>query len=145
MSTYRCQGCGQYHRGEPHRRFGLGAVCSEECITKIRKRRGSRPPTPPDQPLPSIRAAVLARDQGCRFCGTQANLHVHHIRYRSQGLDHTVSNLIVLCREHHDLVHSDKRRWQPACQAYIEHVVMGRRRYLAEIDRELRRSTDAGP
>ena len=28
-------------------------------------------------------------------------------------------NLITLCREHHDLVHSNKRKYQPLCRCYI--------------------------
>ena len=47
------------------------------------------------------------------MCGTNRNLHVHHIRYRSEGGDHHERNLITLCLTDHDLVHSNKRRWQP--------------------------------
>jgi hypothetical protein len=64
-------------------------------------------------------------------------LHEHHIHYRSEGVDHSVDNLLVLCHEHHELVHSDKRRWQPVCLAYIADLHEGRQRYLPDIDREL--------
>ena len=58
---------------------------------------------------------VLERDKCCRLCGTTNNLHLHHIKYRSEAKDliNEPSNLIMLCSEHHRLVHSNKHYWQP--------------------------------
>ena len=102
--TFRCQRCREYHRGKPQRRVGLGGLCAD-CA--------DLGPEPSGIP-PATRAEVLDRDSySCQLCGAKRALHVHHIHYRSEGVDHTPDNLIVLCRAHHDLVHSNKRYWQP--------------------------------
>ncbi len=51
----------------------------------------------------------------CVFCGATYNLHYHHIFYRSERKDliDEPSNGILLCEEHHRLVHSNKRKYQP--------------------------------
>jgi HNH endonuclease len=129
LSVYRCQGCRQYHRGEPYRRFGLGAVCSPECQPSARPRQ--RPAPAVDDVPAATRTAVLARDGGCRYCGTRDGLHLHHIVYRSERHDHSERNLITLCHVHHQLVHSNKRHWQPILQAYITDLYdHGRKTYL---------------
>ena len=58
---------------------------------------------------------VLERDKCCQMCGTYQNLHLHHIFYRSQRKDliDDPNNLIMLCEEHHRLVHSNKKKYQP--------------------------------
>ncbi len=59
---------------------------------------------------------VFERDKGkCRLCGTTKELQLHHIKYRSEKKDliNEPSNLIMLCSEHHRLVHSNKHYWQP--------------------------------
>ena len=54
-------------------------------------------------------------DGRCVFCYTTNNLHYHHIYYRSERKDliDDPSNGIMLCEEHHRLVHSNKRKYQP--------------------------------
>ncbi len=58
---------------------------------------------------------VYERDYGrCRFCGNR-NIELHHIIYRSESkaLINEPSNCIMLCNEHHKLVHSNKKKYQP--------------------------------
>ena len=58
---------------------------------------------------------VFERDKGkCRLCGN-TNIELHHIKYRSERKDliNEPSNCIMLCTEHHRLVHSNKHYWQP--------------------------------
>ena len=52
---------------------------------------------------PSLRRAVLARDDGCTIdgCTSTYRLEVHHIIPRSRGGDHTPENLTTLCWWHH--------------------------------------------
>ncbi|MDE0168089.1 MAG: HNH endonuclease signature motif containing protein [bacterium] len=52
---------------------------------------------------PSLRRAVLARDDGCTIdgCTSGYRLEVHHIVPRSQGGTHTEDNLTTLCWYHH--------------------------------------------
>jgi len=60
--------------------------------------------------------AVFERDKGrCRICGTSYNLELHHIVYRSEAKDkiNDIGNCIMLCNEHHRLVHSNKKYWKP--------------------------------
>lgn len=79
---------------------------------------------------------TLERDRRCRYCGTRANLDVHHIEYRSQGGNDDRHNLIALCRTHHDLVHTNKGLWQPVLRAYIWLLyVENRRLFLLDIKR----------
>ena len=60
-----------------------------------------------------MRALVGERDAHCRWCGSSRANHVHHILYRSQGGPHTPENLILLCLHCHELVHGNKRKYQP--------------------------------
>lgn len=140
MSVYRCQGCRQHLRGPPFQRIGLGGVCSASCAL-IARQRGTKTRRTPDRDdeLQHARALVMERDGNrCRYCGGHRNLHIHHITYRSSGVDHQPHNLITLCTEHHDLVHTNKRVWQPVLRAYIWIVyTTGRRRWLRDLEREI--------
>lgn len=128
-SKLRCTNCRQYRdRDTFYRVSSLEKVCSEECFLELRGSRnapserslksggslgGPTRRTRKDDPPPKTRAKVMLRDKGkCRFCGSQAASQ-HHINYRSEGVDHSEHNLIVLCQQHHDLVHSSKRKWKP--------------------------------
>ena len=42
----------------------------------------------------------------CQNCSGQANLHVHHIQLRSHLGDDTEQNLITVCSESHQQIHS---------------------------------------
>ena len=56
---------------------------------------------------PSIRRALRLRDGGCRFPGCTNTKFVdgHHIRHWADGGETNLSNLVLLCRHHHRLVH----------------------------------------
>jgi Domain of unknown function (DUF222)/HNH endonuclease len=57
---------------------------------------------------PALRRALHARDQGCRFpgCGTRFG-QGHHIRHWAHGGPTTLSNLAMLCNQHHRAVHEE--------------------------------------
>ena len=60
--------------------------------------------------------AVYERDNGiCRVCGSGRNLHLHHVIYRSEDKSkiNDINNCIMLCNECHEIVHKNKRKWQP--------------------------------
>lgn len=66
---------------------------------------------------------VYNRDNGiCQMCGTNQNLHLHHILYRSQRRDliNEPTNCIMLCSECHELVHSNKKKYQPMLLEMME-------------------------
>ena len=124
--------CGKEHRNQ-YLKHGKGAGASTKTNTekladkkrasdKFRKsaRRASSSSGGDDSANVStaVREAVRANDrEKCRFCGSTHNLHLHHIKYRSelkisQGRDN-LTNLITLCSDHHSLVHTNKAVWQP--------------------------------
>jgi hypothetical protein len=62
-----------------------------------------------------VRAAVIARDGGCRFpgCGAPASwCEIHHIDGRRGDAAHDPENLVLLCRRCHRRVH--RRGWKIA-------------------------------
>jgi 5-methylcytosine-specific restriction endonuclease McrA len=111
-------------RGEALR-VGIQSFCGDDCRTSKQRsyqsttgphKRSRMKPKKPKNPMPeALRDAVIASDGGrCRRCRTSDGLHVHHIVYRSQGGGHVAENLITLCYTCHDVVHSNKKKWQPA-------------------------------
>ncbi len=55
----------------------------------------------------AMRRALVARDRGCRFPGCTHTRYVdgHHIQHWAQGGETKLSNLVLLCRRHHRLIH----------------------------------------
>lgn len=90
-------------------------------------------------PGSTMRRRVKKRDfDRCRRCGTGFDLHVHHVIYRSQGGPDADNNLITLCQGCHATVHSDKRRYQHLCLAYLWMLYVERRcMTLIELERWL--------
>jgi hypothetical protein len=56
---------------------------------------------------PALRRALQSRDGGCRFPGCTHHRFVdaHHIQHWADGGDTSIDNLVLLCRNHHRLVH----------------------------------------
>jgi hypothetical protein len=56
---------------------------------------------------PSIRRALVARDDCCQFPGCEQRRFVdaHHIVHWAQGGETSLDNLVLLCRHHHRHVH----------------------------------------
>jgi predicted restriction endonuclease len=56
----------------------------------------------------AIRRAVILRDRHCRFPGCdrpQTWCDAHHIEHWADGGPTTLTNLLLLCRRHHGMVH----------------------------------------
>jgi 5-methylcytosine-specific restriction endonuclease McrA len=55
----------------------------------------------------AISRALRARDKGCRFPGCQHTRFVdaHHIEHWSNGGETSLDNLMLLCSQHHKLIH----------------------------------------
>jgi hypothetical protein len=55
----------------------------------------------------SVYAAVDARDhRECRCCGRRESLHHHHLTFRSKGGGDCTTNVLLLCRFCHALLHA---------------------------------------
>lgn len=48
----------------------------------------------------------------CAICENN-QIHMHHIRYGACGRKTYLGNIIPLCKKHHDLVHTNKKKYQP--------------------------------
>lgn len=48
----------------------------------------------------------------CALCGSPY-IQLHHIRYGACGRKTYMGNVIPLCKKHHDLVHTNKRKYMP--------------------------------
>jgi len=56
---------------------------------------------------PAIRRALQRCDSGCRFpgCTCKRFVDAHHIKHWADGGETSMDNLVLLCRNHHRLVH----------------------------------------
>lgn len=112
----RCCQCRNYFKEEDLLLITPTQVfCSKECVSKKTfKQRADRIAKSNSKKIPSkIEKEVRSRDRNkCRACETKHKrswpVSPHHIMYRSEGGQHTVDNLILLCPGCHDKVHSDK-------------------------------------
>lgn len=130
MPKIRCSECGDYVDRSEALRGGVQSFCSDECRKAKSQMYGrstgplKRSPMkrrPAKNPMPAgLRDEVIAADgKKCRMCRSRQDLHVHHVLYRSQGGEHIRENLLTLCMSCHDIVHSNKRLYQPACLALL--------------------------
>ena len=57
----------------------------------------------------AIHRALWARDKGCRFpgCGRKRFVNAHHVVHWSTGGETSLANLMLLCTQHHRLVHEE--------------------------------------
>lgn len=69
-----------------------------------------------------VRKQVIERDKGnwCFICGKPGpGMHLHRIVYGAQCGKYEVNNCIQLCFDHHAVIHSNKKEWQPKLLLYI--------------------------
>ena len=109
------------------RKVGLGYVCDEACMEKVRQRARDKRARREDNRVKHSKGALdtgrrrarIRDGNACRWCSRASCLQVHHIRYRSEGGGHEVTNLITLCQVCHEKAHSNKRLYQPVLMELI--------------------------
>lgn len=115
----RCKECKRNIDRQDALHRGLSYFCSEECFRSYRYATKAKP-RKVDNPSLELRDLVLKRDRyQCSLCPSKTNLHLHHVKYRSEGGPHTSGNLLTLCNSCHGKVHSDKKHYQPLCLEII--------------------------
>jgi 5-methylcytosine-specific restriction endonuclease McrA len=154
-SRRRCRVCRNYFPVEVLYIQNLSAVCrtcagehaereERELPPELSLREPERLKHRVGDPSPSRREEIYKRDGNvCRLCGKQGfGMGVHHIRYRSEsGCTNDPWNLVLLCEEHHKLMHSSKDSWQPVLLAmmWLEYVEGQHLRVLEALRVVLRR------
>jgi len=103
-ASSECEDCGRVS-AETSRRMACDAsvVHWRESATGEPLSIGRKKRTIP----PAIRRALQRRDGGCRFPGCSCTRFVdaHHVVHWADGGETGMSNLVLLCRRHHRLVH----------------------------------------
>jgi 5-methylcytosine-specific restriction endonuclease McrA len=61
----------------------------------------------------------------CMLCNQARGQERHHIRYGACGRHTYRGNVILLCNECHDLVHSNKKKYQPILIKIIDDYLKG--------------------
>jgi uncharacterized protein DUF222/HNH endonuclease len=99
------------HAGPVHPQFIRRLAC-DAAITRVVMGPESEPldvgRTTPVVPA-GLRRAVTARDRGCRFPGCDRPppwCDAHHVLHWADGGATSASNLVLLCRRHHRMVHA---------------------------------------
>jgi|TARA_B100002003_G_C14109393_1_gene533586 hypothetical protein len=90
--------------------------------------------------LPSIRRALRHRDQGCRYPGCCETRYVdaHHIQHWCDGGETSLDNLVLLCRQHHRLLHGGGCRIEKSRDRSIGQLVdQGNITFIDSSDREI--------
>lgn len=142
-SKRRCTMCKDYYdiHAPGSQSVGLSGVCSVECLLdlkeKARNKRARRIVHRENRIRygrrldPVVREAVRERDNHrCKYCGKGGDfLEIHHVNYRSQGGPDEAWNLILLCRDHHQLMHTSKKKWQPLCRWVLYSYYFEAKRY----------------
>lgn len=84
------------------------------------KRTGER--AKQNTPKNRVRKEVIQRDgDWCLLCGKPPKgLHLHRVVYGSQGGKYEKNNCVQLCGGDHDLIHSNKRVFQPLLEEYLK-------------------------
>ena len=128
MSKIKCKHCRGLVDKDTAYRTSMQSFCNVEHYKAYFNSKPKPTPKVTSEWTKSRKMVVKLDGGACRVCGTRDNLHVHHIRYRGQpGGTDEVDNLITLCLEHHALVHTDKKLYQPRLFELVKKRVMGDR------------------
>ena len=90
----------------------------------------------------NVKSAVLSRDNyTCQICGAKnTQLQVHHIRFRSKSGSNRMDNLVTLCKECHDKVHTGELEYTKKVKSFKHstHMNIMRKRLAQSLKNEFR-------
>ena len=90
----------------------------------------------------NVKSAVLSRDNyTCQICGAKnTKLQVHHIRFRSKCGSNRMDNLVTLCKECHDKVHTGELEYTKKVKSFKHstHMNIMRKRLAQSLKNEFR-------
>lgn len=90
----------------------------------------------------NVKSAVLSRDNyTCQICGAKnTKLQVHHIRFRSKSGSNRMDNLVTLCKECHDKVHTGELEYTKKVKSFKHstHMNIMRKRLAQSLKNEFR-------
>lgn len=95
--TITCMDC---KKEKPHHAKGYCRYCYNKRFYTEYSRLASR-----KQGSGVTREVFAQLDKKCLICGFDKIIDVHHLVSKSKGGTHDLSNLIVLCPNHHKMVH----------------------------------------
>src|SRR5699024_10081599 len=76
-------------------------------------------------PKRKLKEGIIKRDgKGCFLCGSSDYLHVHRV---TPGGEYSLSNAVILCRNHHALVHTNIKEWT---KRFADYTADGRERRM---------------
>ena len=122
----KCNFCKSYVERNDAVKRGINYFCDRDHADQAYYKLWAKS-RPVEKLSKSVRENVYDRDHyRCCFCGVGYSLHLHHVVYRSEGGPDTGDNLITLCSDHHQEVHSNKKLYQPLCRQIIYLRSLGR-------------------
>ncbi len=143
-SKVLCQGCKLFKSRDDMQKVGLGYVCDETCMERVKQRARDKHARRRIERKHPVRVSgdqrrrVRKRDGCCRWCGTTSLLQVHHVLYLSQGGPNDMGNLVTLCLTHHEKVHTNKRVWQPVLLELLRLTEGGQFMTVLEVQNRLK-------
>lgn len=144
MNKVLCQGCKLFKNRDDMKKVGLGYVCDETCLERVKQRardKNARRRVERKRPasLDSHRRKQVRKRDGncCRWCGTTSSLQVHHVVYRSGGGRDDMGNLVTLCIAHHQAAHSSKITWQPVLLELLRLTERGQFKTVLEVQAQM--------
>ena len=70
----------------------------------------------------------------CVLCGSNENLHVHHIKPISEGGKDNPRNLVTLCEKCHTTVHNDNKKFKKYTKQFEKYVKKVEKKRIKDID-----------